>query len=65
MSKYNDLAKPIKPNAPSYNGDGFGYLFYHGALLCNDGKRDWIAFHYQKYPEGKLPKQTMEIVRVK
>ncbi len=55
MSKYDDLAKPIKPNAPCYNGNGFGILTYHHISLV----KNWLPSHYQKYPNGKLPEQII------
>jgi len=49
---------------PSYAGNGFGYLTYHGTLLCNNSN-DWLKVHYRKYPGGVLPEQTIVRGRVK
>jgi len=53
-----------KPSYQYYNGKGFGFLTYHGGLLCNNGT-DWIKKHYEKYPDGILPEQTITKRRVK
>lgn len=51
-----------KPTYDTYNGNGFGYTTHNlnriGELtqpLCGN----WLKKHYKKYPNGKLPKQTM------
>ena len=61
-----DVHITCKPDYPSYGGNGFGKVFMPSisSAIRDYSVNQWIAKHYEKYPNGILPEQTIEKKKV-